>query len=179
MAVYNVEKTAVVEWYEIVREAQSTSDCAVDEELESYLVYLLLRFMNQPDLGEMPLGMAFLSALQHPLMGRSMMLRNVGDQCLLITGLFPELAAHRLLRVGYYVGIGRRSYLAAAEELHHEVNASKLYQRLCAEFVTLMDVLQSMRNLGRVEQRLSQHLAKEIWEDTRSPVALNIIKSQK
>lgn len=141
------QKAAVVEWFDIVREAQMRSACAVDEELESYLVYLLLRFMDQPDFADQPLGMAYLTALQDSTMGRSMMLRNIGDQCLLLTGLYPDWAIHRMMRVNYYVAIGKSAYESAATDLRHEINTSQLYRRLCAEFRSLMKVLQSLRTL--------------------------------
>ncbi|MDQ2994980.1 MAG: hypothetical protein M3R00_08590 [Pseudomonadota bacterium] len=175
MAIIKVRQTAVAQWYDIVREAQELSACAVDEELESYLVYMLLRFMDQTDLAEQAVGMAFLAAQQSPFMGRSMLLRNVGDQCLLYSGLYPERATNRGLRVGYYVHIGKRSYSAAADEIRHEINISKMYERLCAQFVTLMDVLHSVRQLGGEEQRLSLKKAMEIWEDTGSLFARKLI----
>lgn len=175
MGIVKVRESGLVEWYDFVREAQDASHSAVDEDLESYLVYLLLRFMDQPELADQALGSAYLAALSHPIMGRSMMLRNVGDQCLLFSGLYPERATHRCVRVGYFVDIGKRSYLGAAEELRHEINLSKLYNRLCMHFVSLMDVLQSMRNLGAEDQRLSLQKAMEIWEDTGSSFARKLI----
>ena len=39
-----LEPTSVAQWQALVREAQSECNCNLDETLESYLVFLLMRF---------------------------------------------------------------------------------------------------------------------------------------
>ena len=40
---------------------------------------------------------------------RAESLRQVGDHCLLFSGLFPQIAERRLVRISYFVNIGRSS----------------------------------------------------------------------
>jgi hypothetical protein len=166
--------TAMAEWYDIVREAEKLLGHEVGDELESYLVNLLLRFMDKPGLASAVLGLDYLLAEQHLSSTRYHALRKVGDQCLLYSGLFPERAERRRLRVSYFVELGQRSYFSAAAQAGREHELAELFQHLSNRFVRLMDILHSMRSLG-IERQLSLLQAVELWQDTGSEFAYKII----
>jgi hypothetical protein len=92
-------------------------------------------------------------------------LRDVGDQCLLFSGLYPQHAERRLVRVSYYVELGRGAYGQLAERLRHA--GAAMYQQLCQGFVALMDVLQAMRALEGTPA-LSPLQSLELWAETGS-----------
>jgi len=102
----------------------------------------------------------------------TMQLRDVGDQCLLFSGLFPQIAERRLVKVSYFVDIGRAAYDQLASLVDH--HSDRLYGRLAEAFIAIMDVLQAMRGLsgGAVLQPLS---AAELWADTGSQSALRTL----
>ncbi|MEA2080483.1 MAG: hypothetical protein U9P00_11615 [Pseudomonadota bacterium] len=163
-----LQPTDVAQWYALVNEAQAACQCNLDEPLESYLVFLLMRFAERPDLAGRVMALEFLQA-QRETEQITMQLRDVGDQCLLFSGLFPQLAERRLVKVSYFVGIGQAAYdqLASRVDRHSD----RLYGRLAEAFVAIMDVLQAMRGLSG-EAVLQPLAAAELWADTGSQSAL-------
>jgi len=173
--IINPKETPVAEWYELVKEAESTSGLVVNEELESYLVNLLVRFMDKPEIAGAVLGLDYLQAEQQQGRGRSDVLRQVGDQCLLYSGLYPERAERRRCRISYFVELGQLSYASAANQAQKDSEIALVLKLLCVRFVRLMDILQSMRNLAGPEKELSLLSAVELWQDTGSEAAQKII----
>lgn len=169
------KETAMEEWYELVRQAESSSGLIVGKELEYYLVNLLLRFMNKPELANTVLGLEYLLAEQEEGFGRWEALRNVGDECLLYSGLYPARVQKRRCSVSYYVKLGQRSYSSAAKQLRKESELSVLLDQVGSSFVRLMDVLQSIRAMEDSEQQLSLIQAVDLWHDTGSEIARKII----
>jgi hypothetical protein len=166
-----LQPTDVAQWHALVNEAQVACQCNLDEPLESYLVFLLMRFVERPDLAGRVMALEFLQAQQKT--GRiTMQLRDVGDQCLLFSGLFPQVAERRLVKVSYFVDIGRAAYDQLASRLDR--HSDRLYGRLAEAFVPIMDVLQAMRGLSG-ETVLQPLAAAELWADTGSQSALRCL----
>ncbi|HFD80289.1 MAG TPA: hypothetical protein ENK05_07875 [Gammaproteobacteria bacterium] len=159
-----LQPTDVAQWHALVNEAQAAARSNLDESLESYLVFLLMRFCGQPELARRVMALEFLRA-QEAHVQQTERLREVGDQCLLFSGLFPQVAEKRMVRVSYFVNIGRSAYdqLAAMVDRHSD----RLYGRLAETFVGVMDVLQAMRGLSG-ETVLQPLAAAELWTDTGS-----------
>ncbi len=159
-----LQPTDLAQWHALVAEAQVVAERSLDEALESYLVFLLMRFVGRADLARRTMALEFLEA-QHGHLTQVDKLRDVGDQCLLFSGLFPQIAERRLVRVSYFVNIGRSAYDQLALLLDRERDA--LYGRLADAFVVVMDVLQAMRGLAG-EPVLQPLAAAELWADTGS-----------
>lgn len=47
--------------------------------------------------------------------------REFGDECLFITGVFPEYAQRRGMNIGYYEGLGQSAYLRASKTLNPDL----------------------------------------------------------
>lgn len=163
MSLLTNESTSLL-WQRVLKDAQK--DCAVhlEQELESYLIALLNRYTNQPDITRHVFAKSFLEAMQQQDHLRNHSLQQVGDQCLLYAGLFPRAAARRLVKIGYFVDLGRSAYAAVSGK------ASELYGELALEFVLLMDVLQSIR-----PDTLTPVEAHEQWESVGSQRALRML----
>jgi hypothetical protein len=159
-----LQPTDLAQWHALVAEAQAACDLSLDEALESYLVFLLMRFAGRPDLARRVMALEFLEAQCHSVYQIDK-LRDVGDQCLLFSGLFPQVAERRLVRVSYFVGIGRSAYDQLAVLLDRK--GDELYGRLADAFVAVMDVLQAMRGLAG-EPVLQPLAAAELWAETGS-----------
>jgi hypothetical protein len=96
-------------------------------------------------------------------------LRDVGDQCLLLSGLFPKRAEKQLVKVSYYVNLGRSAYHHLSDGVHQA--SADLYRQLAETFVMLMDLLQTIREFNSpVLQPIQTH---ELWCDTGSQRAFN------
>lgn len=166
-----LQPTDVAQWHALVSEAQAASQQNLDEALESYLVFMLMRFTGQADIARRVMALEFLEAQQESG-HRPNKLRDVGDQCLLFSGFFPQLAERRLVRVSYFVRIGRTAYDQLASLV--DCQSDRLYARLAEAFVAIMDVLQAMRGLSG-EPVLQPLAAAELWAETGSRSAFRTL----
>lgn len=165
MAQLILEPTSTAQWHALVSEAEAVAERRLDETLESYLVFLLMRFASRPDLASRALAIDYLRGSAASGQTRETQLRDIGDQCLLFSGFYPQRAERRLVRISYYVELGRGAYGQLAERLRHA--GADLYQQLCAGFVVLMDILQTMRAMNG-KPALTPLQSAELWAETGS-----------
>src|SRR5437899_10481277 len=107
-----IQPTEIAQWQELIKEAENSSQLVLNEELESYLVFLLIRFTGQPQLAKSVLALEFLENSRCLGQKQQEELRNVGDKCLLISGLFPGRAQRRRVKISYFVQLGQNAYVA-------------------------------------------------------------------
>ena len=169
-----VRTSATAEWLSLVSEAESAAALHLDEEVQSYLVFLLMRFTEKPELAASVLAVEYLQGMRSVgNIGRDQ-LRSVGDKCLLYSGLFPRRAERRRVKISYFVDLGRSAYQQLSDRMEH--NAAVIYHRLAGTFVSLMDILQTMRALGHPANHLAPLHAFELWRDTGSQAALRALQ---
>jgi len=164
-----LEETEVAQWHALVRQAEQAYGCQLDETMESYLVFTLMRFMKDQDLATQAMALNYLRAHGLPKSLRLDQLRDIGDQCLLLTGLYPKRAEKRLVRVSYYVSMGRSAYHHLSEGVQQAT--AELYQQLSETFVMLMDLLQTISQFSSPALQPIQSF--ELWSDTGSVKAFN------
>jgi hypothetical protein len=164
-----LEETEVAQWHSLVRQAEDTYGCQLNEAMESYLVFTLMRFMKDQDLATQAFAVDYLRAHGLPNSLRLEQLRDIGDQCLLLSGLYPKRAEKRLVRVSYYVNMGRSAYHHLSEGVQQAT--AELYQQLAEGFVMLMDLLQTIRQFSSPALQPIQSF--ELWSDTGSQNAFN------
>lgn len=170
------EPTATAQWQSLVVEAEDKANRTLSDTLESYLVFTLMRFTQRPDMLTGAMALAFMNGLNEQGQRRHDDLRDIGDQCLLFSGLFPRHAQRRLVRVSYFVNLGRSAYQQLHGELRHA--GRKLYGQLASDFIAMTDVLLAMRSLNQETSALTPIEAYELWEDTGSPQALHTLQQQ-
>ncbi|HSW71646.1 MAG TPA: hypothetical protein VLH77_06715 [Gammaproteobacteria bacterium] len=149
------ESTPLALWYGAVQKAQTDCHIALKADVESYLVFMLMRYANNPRLAREVMAFQFLDGINSPLHQRGLILQNVGDQCLLITGLFPAVAEKRRVKIRYYIELGKISY----EVISRKNN--DIFSLLSQQFLLLTDVLQTFRpyHAARFSAQLYQ-----LWE---------------
>ncbi len=125
-------------WQELVKSAEDRCSIQLKENLESYLIALLMRYLNKPEVVKQVFAMAYLEAMQLQDRQRNVNLQHLGDQCLLFAGLFPRAGEKRSVKVVYYVDMGRAAYGAVSRQ------KQDLFSTLSMDFVVCMDVLQSV-----------------------------------
>lgn len=157
-------------WHEMIHEAESVCETVLKEELESYLVFLLMRFTNKPQFSKHILATEFLAGLKKPANQQEYALQNVGDQCLIYTGLFPKHAVRRHVKVSYFINLGQSAYSNISR------TKNDLYSLLSNHFVSLMDILQAMRQYSKKNPDLLPLEAYDLWQETGSKRALTILK---
>jgi hypothetical protein len=133
-------------WHELVREGESRAHARLDEDLESYLVFTLMRHLGDAPLAHRVMALELLEALLKDGRRRRDELRDVGDRCLLIAGLYPELAKRRRVSLRYFVTLGQGAYDQLAQELSRALAA--LYAHLARAFADLVRVLIEVRKLS-------------------------------
>ncbi len=160
--------TSTADWQALVQEAEANCQAKLGEALESYLVFLLMRFTEYPEMARQVMALEYLEGQNQRASVRSQALQGVGDKCLLFSGLFPGRAARLRVRISYFVGLGQSAYASVSE--HHNDGLSELFAELSEHFVPLMDVLQATRALSG-EAALDIIQATELWQDTQSQQA--------
>ena len=135
--------TDISQWYALVNEAEAATQLALNENTESYLVFLLQRFSQAPQLLESVIAIDFLESMGASGQPHIDKLRAVGDKSLLLSGLFPGIAQRRHVTIDYYTGMGQTAYLTISELKHASV--SELYLELSECFTSMQKILQAMR----------------------------------
>jgi hypothetical protein len=151
-------------WRETIKEAEHHCAVSLKQELETYLASLLANYSKRPELAKQVFAFAMLQAQASQ---DELALQQTGDQCLLFAGLFPKRLERKLVKVSYLVDMGRFAYIT----LSHRTD--DLFSHLAGQFVTLMDVLQSIR----AESTLLPLEAYEQWQELGSQRALRILQS--
>jgi len=163
------------QWHSLVTEAQHAAGTQLNEDLESYLVFMLMRYTDKPEMAASVLALDYLEGSQTLGQVRQDRMRDVGDQCLLYSGLFPERAERRRVRVSYYVDLGRGAYHTAAEATQQAIG--QLFIGLASQFVLIMDTLQAMRDINNGGQPLAPIMAFDLWQDTGSQRAKQTLQA--
>jgi len=172
-----IQPTTTAQWHALVSDAESAAGYTLGEELESYLVFLLMRFTRKPTMLSRIMATDYLDQRHSSRGERRQKLKEVGDHCLLFSGLFPQHAERRMVKVSYFVKLGRSAYQQVSEQAH---NSDTIYTHLSKDFVTLMDILQTMRDIQHDNNHtthLSPMHAFDLWHDTGSNHAYRTIKS--
>jgi hypothetical protein len=140
-------------WQALLREACERNGQVLDESRESYLVFVLLRHQRDAHLLARTQALEWLHAQSQVGALRADVLRDVGDRCLLIAGLYPSLAARRRVSVDYFVDLGRDAYQGVAESSRTAYAA--LFEHLAATYRELVRALRGMRGTP-LARRLTQ-----------------------
>lgn len=153
-------------WQDVITSAKLRCEINLHQELETYLINLLVQYTDKPDIPQQIMATAFLEAMQLKNNARNVGLQQVGDQCLIYAGLFPHLAEKRNVKLSYFVDMGRAAYSAVSK---HD---NDLFGHLALQFVLLMDVLQSIRP----QAQMSPLEAYTQWSELGSQYAFMILK---
>ena len=168
-----LSSSSTAQWQQLVHDGEVACDIQLGEELESYLVFLLMRYLEKPELMSRVMALEFINSLESTGQIQQEQLREVGDCCLLFSGFFPKIADKRRVNVSYYVGIGQSAYLHLADTCQKKLN--QLFQQVGHGFVNLMDVLQAIRSIGK-ENLLNPLEAMELWQSSGSTQALKSVQ---
>jgi hypothetical protein len=174
MSNLSLDPTSTASWQSLVLEAQTASHIELNEDLQSYLVFLLMRFLNEVDLDQKPLALDFLETFH--LQGRHQQdhLREVGDKCLLVSGFFPGLAERRFVQINYFIHLGQGAYSALSTL--SDKKYAPLFLQLSRGFVPLMDILLTIREMASDKPLLSPIAAAELYAQTGSRAARRDLK---
>ena len=170
-------ETETALFHRLVIDAEQHAHISLSENLESYLVFLLQRFHKNPHGLYEPMALKHLHAEAESGRCRQDGLRDTGDSCLMLAGLFPEQAKRRMVNISYFVRLGRSSYHALASTLKQ--SHAELYQHICHGFGAMLDVLHTMHGFTHGQNILSPMDAFDLWQQTGSQRALQRINQER
>ena len=143
-------------WQELVHEAGVRRHVPLDETRESYLVFVLLRHQNDGALLARTQALEWLAAQACSGTMRADALRDVGDRCLLIAGLYPALAVRRHVAVDYFIELGRGAYHEVASASRNAYAA--LFEQLARSYRELVLTLRALREAPQLALPASRRL---------------------
>jgi hypothetical protein len=161
--------TSIALWHEIIHEAEAACTISLKEEVEAYLVFMLARYVNKPEIVKHIIANEFLEGLKYSPHHRATTMQEIGDKCLIFSGLFPHMADKRLVKISYFVNIGQSAYETVSK------TSTDIYGMLARQFVSLMDILQAIRRYTKEISDLLPLQAYELWDDVNSQRALRIL----
>ncbi len=135
--------TETSQWHALLNEAQLNSECFLDEDIESYVVFLLMRFSQNPALSNSVLAMDFLQCVNSEGQRRVELLQELGDKSLLFSGLFPGLVERKRVSLSYFIDMGKSAYFSVADL--EAQKSSELFIALGEGFLRITTVLNKMQ----------------------------------
>lgn len=145
MGILNIESTKLAQWRDLVCDAQKKSGFLLNETMENYVVITLDTFITKTELSSSLIAIDFLHNIRIESPHNVHALRSVGDQCLLLAGLFPDRAKRKRVSSDYFMNLGKNAYYVLSyAALSHKMNRA-LYYQLFDNFGELIDVLRAMR----------------------------------
>src|SRR5262249_52463221 len=133
-----------------VTDALRAQDVRATEPTEFYLVNLLSEF-TATQVSEEPLALKLARVQETPATdGKVKGLKEIGDQSLVVSGLFTDSIARKLIDVNYYIAMGASAYerlagLVAASRGSAAVFFRGVYEELAGNFARFVEVLQEIR----------------------------------
>lgn len=131
----------VKESYELVRRAECELTVNLDHDLEAYIVHLFAHYMDKPKVNTVPVGVKLLASVNLPIKARKELLKDVGDECLLINSM--EWGKSKWPTEIYYADIGQMAYVSRA---YAERPPEDLFDDLAYQFQTATRILRKCRN---------------------------------
>jgi hypothetical protein len=101
---------------------------------------LFAHYLDKPLVNTVPVGVKLLTSVNLPVKAKNEMLKNIGDECLLINSM--EWGKHRWPTEIYYRDMGQMAYVSRA---YAERPSEDLFDDLAYEFQTATKVLRKCR----------------------------------
>ena len=141
------QPTPKAEWYEVVTQAQSIAGYQFNEDIQSYLVLTLDHFTKNQSLSNSIIAMDFLENNSGNSINNIKNLKLIGDECLILSGLFPNHAFEKNVSLDYFISIGQECYFLISKNRQKTPLNSLLFRSLSQNFIGLMDILHHIRLL--------------------------------
>lgn len=102
----------VRESYDLIRRAECELTVNLPHEIEAYLVHLYANFLDNPSVNTEPVCIKLLESINRPSPAKKHILKQVGDECLLIHSM--EWGRRSWPAESYYHDLGQSAYSSRA-----------------------------------------------------------------
>jgi len=126
--------------YDIIKRAENMLAITVNENIEAYLVQLFAHYMDKPKVNTDPICIKLLESTSKPNRIRQHILKEVGDECLLIHSM--EWGRPRWPSNSYYHDMGQTAYVTRA---YIDNPPDILYDDLAMDFDLVTKILRNCR----------------------------------
>lgn len=142
---FQFQPTAIAEWQHLLIEAQQHTGIHLVESVENYLVHALNANVKNNALVSHIIAIDFLENIHIETIHHFQTLRSIGDECLILSGLFPDYTKRRHVSADYYKNLGENAYYVLSSSRRFSQSHYALYYQLFENFSDLIMVLKSTR----------------------------------
>ncbi len=165
---------------EKVSEAISNQNLLISQDVESYVVNLLVDFIDptkleangQDILGiDTPLALILKSALEAPPAHRLKIFKSMGDISLYLAGFFQDYFNRRIIDVSYYISMGASAYDNVATIIRNQYRDPQFadtFGRLSERFDQLVEVVAEVSENQNAEKPIDILSVYDRWTRTHS-----------
>ncbi len=164
----------VAGWRALLTTAQHRAHIFLPAGVEQYLVRLLYGALGQPGADSVTDTVSFFERLA-TRSAASASAANVGDQCLLFAGLFPEHAIRKGIPLTYLVQVGANAYREQGAQAADSTIRTNLVA-LADHFVALLDVLHTLRELQQENSCIDPLNAHDLCTTVGSAHARHVLQ---
>lgn len=173
---------------ESINSAIGNQHVDVDPHTSHYVVNLLTLFArsdrfyadNDDHCGVRPLALMLADAAAAESRElRSISLQRIGDVALFTAGFFADSLAYRPVDIDYYVNMGGSAYSSLCDEIKGTTRGMALvnvFRELARKFLSLVDVLNEVRDGARLSADVDVLRTYEIWRKTGSKRAATLLE---
>jgi len=140
-------------WQELVHDGERRAGLELGESVQSYLVFVLMRYLRDGTLAAHVLALDWFAAAEQRGARRRKQLAEVGAACLRIAGGFPAQARGRRVSPEYFATLGCGAYYGVAESARDGYAA--LFAELALAFHSMVRVLAALPRQHANDQRWS------------------------
>ena len=170
-----IQLAEVAGWRALLTEAQHVARVYLAPEVEDYLLRLLYQAVGQAGDHIETDPQAFVDRMARRRATAPHELLAVGDESLIFAGLFPEQAIRKGIPITYFVQVGVNAYREFAAT-QREAAAGITYTTLANQFVDLLDVLHTLRELQQDTPCIDPLNAYQLWHEVGSSHAWQVLR---
>jgi hypothetical protein len=170
-----IQLAEVAGWRALLTEAQHVARVYLAPAVEDYLLRLLYQAVGQPGGSIEDDAQAFVERLAQRRQTAAHELLAVGDESLIYAGLFPEQVIRKGIPITYFVQVGVNAYREFAA-MQSAAPAGILYATLANQFVALLDVLHTLRELQQDTPCIDALNAYQLWREVGSTHAWQVLR---
>jgi hypothetical protein len=171
---HELQLSELTGWRALLTEAQHVARVYLAPAIEDYLVRLLAQAVGRPSEGLEHAAQAFVERLALRAKPRQELIA-VGDESLLFAGLFAEQAIRKGIPITYFVQVGVNAYREYAAT-QADATARSIFSTLANQFVDLLDILHTLRELQQDTPCLDAMNAYQLWRETGSAHAWQVLR---
>ena len=173
-----IQLAEVAGWRALLTEAQHVARVYLAPGVEDYLLRLLYQAVGQA-VGQAGdnIGTDAQALVERMARWRATAtheLLAVGDESLIFAGLFPEQAIRKGIPITYFVQVGVNAYREFAATQREAAGIT--YTTLANQFVDLLDVLHTLRELQQDTPCIDPLNAYQLWHEVGSSHAWQVLR---